>query len=317
MVNLKKTNLTGQAIIIGLIFVVVISTIVLALVSKSLTDVKISSETEEELRTFSAAEAGLEKAFVDTTILSTGGTADWTIGNSDVKITAEKVQWDSTTAFAYPDKITQDDTRQFFLAQYDDTQPDTYYFDEANYYDGSQLDVIWGEGVPDTGSVSGFSPAVSQPSVEVTLYYHAADGSYQIKRFAFGPTSNSSQGIGFDTNITDISGDDPMQTTFGPKRFAYKYTLSFDLATGDIPLFLRVRFLFNGNNGHSLAFKPPVGLIPAPTYYPTQGYKVTSQATSTSAENPSVQRIEAFKSYPILPAIFDYALFSGSNIQKP
>jgi len=302
----------GQALIIGLLFVVVVSTLVLALISRSLKDVKVSTETEEELRAFSAAEAGLEQVLNDVQVLS-GGTTNFNIGNVGVTVTTEEVQWSKTTAFTYPDLVRQDDTRQFFLTKYDETAGG---LDETGSfaYNLDSLDVLWGQVEPD--GTGGWRPTNTayQPGVEATLYYkEATSGEYKIKRFAY-----DAQGRGnFDNSVSLISGAGEINTNFGPRRFAYRATLSFGLAPGDVPLFLRVRFLFNGQVGHPLGFAVPSGLGDGSTYYPPQGYKIISQAESTSDQNGAIQRIEAFKSYPILPALFDYAVFSGGDLVKP
>jgi len=57
---MKKNS--GQITLIALLVMVVLLTIGLAVVSRSVTDIRISKETEESARAFSAAEAGIEEA---------------------------------------------------------------------------------------------------------------------------------------------------------------------------------------------------------------------------------------------------------------
>ncbi len=305
MKGLKKHSLAGQALIIGLLFVVVVSTLVLALISRSLKDVKVSTETKEELRAFSAAEAGLERVLNNpAAVLQGGGSTQVTIGNIQVNVTTQEAQWSNTVVFAYPDEVAQDEVRQFFLSKYDET---TGRLDPSYYYTGGGIDVMWGRVVYDSAA-GAYVAGPSQPGVEVTLYYQAVDG-VKIKRVAFDKLGRG----GFDlTSVVDVAGVE-VETTFGKKRFAYKATFDFGLGAGEVPLFLRVRFLFNGNTNHPLGFGVPAGI--SSSYYPPQGYKIFSQADGGG--EGAVQRLEAFKSFPILPAIFDYAIFSGSNLEKP
>ncbi len=300
-------RLKGQALIIGLLFVVVVSTIVLALISRSLKDVKISTESQKELRSFSAAEAGLEKVLNNPQAFLTQGETQINVGNVNVSVITKKAQWNKYIVFTFPDGLAQDDVRQFFLVQYDDSN---HSLDESKYYNVGSIDLLWGR-VKSNGA-----PAENQPGIEVTFYYKDGD-QIKSKRYAF-----DAQGRGnFSTNVQSV-GSTTYRTTFGKKRFAYRATINFGLnsisfgsrfASVKTPLFLRVRFLFNGQVRHPLGFAVPSDKT-GDYYYPTQGYKITSQAGGEAA-NSSVQRLEAFKSFPILPAIFDYALYSGTSLE--
>ena len=298
---MKTERLKGQALIIGLLFVVVVSTIVLALISRGLKDVKISTESQKELRSFSAAEAGLEKVLNNPQTFLTQGETQLSVDNINVNIVTEKAQWDKDVVFTFPDGLVQDEVRQFFLAQYDDSNQA---LDESNYYNAGSIDVLWGRVKADG------SPADNQPGIEVTFYYkdNGDSGKIKSKRYAF-----DAQGRGnFSTDVSTV-GDTTYLTTFGNKRFAYRATVDFGLTDDQTPLFLRVRFLFNGRVHHPVGFALPTDKT-GEYYYPTQGYKITSQAGGEIV-NSSVQRLEAFKSFPILPAVFDYALYSGTSLE--
>ncbi len=58
----KFTNQSGQTIVIILLVMVVILTIGLSITARSITDLRLSSTTEQSSRAFSAAEAGIEEA---------------------------------------------------------------------------------------------------------------------------------------------------------------------------------------------------------------------------------------------------------------
>ena len=60
--SLRFTNRSGQAALIVTLVVIVALTVAVAVISRSVTDVGISTQEEERARSFSAAEAGVEDA---------------------------------------------------------------------------------------------------------------------------------------------------------------------------------------------------------------------------------------------------------------
>ena len=69
---------SGQALILVLLSLSVVLTLVLYVVSRSVTDVAVSSQQEESVRAFSAAEAGIEK----TLVIGTGNATPAPVGDS-------------------------------------------------------------------------------------------------------------------------------------------------------------------------------------------------------------------------------------------
>ena len=119
--------------------------------------------------------------------------------------------------------------------------------------------------------------------------------SYQIKNSAYDACARNN----FDsTNIT--VGPDGIATNLGADtRFAFKRTLT----TSANLKFLRIRLLFA--NG-ALGVKTDGASLPA------QGQIVESTGTVGQAQ----RRIQFFRSYPQLSAMFDDVLFSEGNISK-
>ncbi|MCM8787836.1 MAG: pilus assembly PilX N-terminal domain-containing protein [Candidatus Omnitrophica bacterium] len=79
-----KENKKGQIALIIVLIMIVVLTIGLALISRSLTDIKISEDEKESLRAFSAAEAGIEEALRNIGAYSGGET---TIQVEDTNVT--------------------------------------------------------------------------------------------------------------------------------------------------------------------------------------------------------------------------------------
>ena len=55
---------SGQALLIVVLSLAVVLTVVLSILARSVTDIKLSTGSEESLRAFSAAEAGIERALI-------------------------------------------------------------------------------------------------------------------------------------------------------------------------------------------------------------------------------------------------------------
>ncbi|MCM8787809.1 MAG: hypothetical protein NC935_07170 [Candidatus Omnitrophica bacterium] len=83
-----KNPKNGQIALIVLLLMVVVLTIGLSLVSRSVTEVKISRDEKEALRAFSAAEAGIEEALRNIDSYIGGGTI--TVEDTNVNINVEQ-----------------------------------------------------------------------------------------------------------------------------------------------------------------------------------------------------------------------------------
>lgn len=77
-----------------------------------------------------------------------------------------------------------------------------------------------------------------------------------------------------------------------------------DPADGVYDIALRIRTFYN---------KATVAVLPTDGELPSQEYRISSTATTETGETRAV---ELTRSASALPAIFDYALFSGSNLTK-
>lgn len=82
---MKKNLKSGQTALIVLLIMVVILTVALSLISRSITDIKISQDEQEALRAFSAAEAGIEDMLNRVTLGV--GTTSVTVGTLTANVT--------------------------------------------------------------------------------------------------------------------------------------------------------------------------------------------------------------------------------------
>lgn len=290
---------SGQAIIVVLLIIVVALTIGLSVTMRSIKDIKMSTRTEESQRAFSAAEAGLEAALlsgtdVPLTGLGSGGDLDYVATVSQVGGTAE---------FVFPDKIDRDDTQQIWFVAHNPTTkeielscpPTLPNIDPC--YSGNNLDIYWGN----VGS------STTIPALEASLIYYNA-GNFGIKKYTFDPNGGRAAGNHFSNSVFNAG------YTIDSKSIQYKSSIT-DLAGSGLPIALRLRLLYN-NETHWLG-----AAIPSPTSeklaYQGDVYKSVGKAKVSGSAETETRTISFIKSYPTLPGIFDFALFSNSSLSKP
>lgn len=204
-----KRNSSGQALLIILLIMAVALTIGLSVVSRSITDIRISQEQEESARAFSAAEAGLES------LLATGG-APGTVG--DFTITTDTQDLGNSSTFVFPgDGVT--------VWLVDHLDEDTLDLDNPKSF--TDFEFHWGN-----EDLSGNEETA--PALEAVIIYKDLAGEYTTKRVAFDPKLGRSDGF------TSVSDDNH---SFGEKRFSFREQFA-DVPNGDLYA-IRIKLLYN------------------------------------------------------------------------
>ena len=170
----KKEKLQkGQAVLVVLLIMSVLLTIGLSAVSRSVTDVKVSQQTQESARAFWTAQAELEKAML---------TQDFTPGGTDgVSYSVTKVDLGGgSEEFVFPEKIDQGESAIYWLVDHN--------LDGSigsSFYSGN-FNVFWGnEG--DTGT-----------ALIVTLVYKdVPTGLFRSQKFTYDPNQARSPSTNF------------------------------------------------------------------------------------------------------------------------
>lgn len=203
MKRLPKSE--GQALLIILLIMAVALTIGLSVISRSITDIKISQQTEEAARAFSAAEAGIEEALV-----GTGTTFGGTFETTGAKFETKKAGFppEGTTEFVFPQELTIDDPQTLYLAEYNEADGTL-----TRYYTAGTIDVCWGDNA----------------AIEVSIYYQDA-GVYKVARAVVDPVGDRTPG-----------SDSPSGQCAG---LEHKKTLSLPSGANITLLFLRLRVLY-------------------------------------------------------------------------
>jgi type II secretory pathway pseudopilin PulG len=167
----------GQALLVILLVTVVILTISLAVISRSVTDLRTSRQDEDSARTFSVAEAGIEQ------LLLQGGTLAPGSFGSDYQVSGSYLLTGNSSTFDFGGgRFDQGTVQTLWLVGHNAAdQPDP----AAGTYSGASLTVHWGN--------KGQANDSSAPALEATLFYDQA--GFKVARYPFDP--NASRGNNF------------------------------------------------------------------------------------------------------------------------
>jgi len=287
----------GQALLIILLSMAVILVIVLSILSRSITDVTITSREEEALRAFSAAEAGIEQALVAGPM---SGTFDAASFDAQVSQVAE-----GSNTFVSPlDVVAGDTATVWFVAHADDGSLECSAAKPC--FTGGTMRICWGRpGTPTDG--------VTTPALEASILYAATPGdvgSIQVARATFDPNTSRRSNNSF-------AAPDAGGCTIESESYAFKKDLT--LASLGIPAgvygtqdglqLARMRFLYNTDGAQT--FGADVN-FPGNGVLPSQGKRVES----TGIAGEATRKVEVYDLFADLPAPFDSVLFTPGGITK-
>lgn len=278
-------NQSGQIAIVLLLTMLVALSIGLVVTQRSVTDVTTSTQSEQASRAFSAAEAGIERAISQ----GTTGLLQLPENDSQADVSFTPVAMSGSDAFEFP-AIFRDEIAQFWLAD-----PNSALNPPAQVYPpGSNFFIHFGE--------QSANPA---PALEVTVVtFNTNFNTYNNSRYYFDPDGSRRSNNNFSSCTTGVS----VTTTLSDgtsKQFRCRATIPA-AGSGSRPIMARARILYS-NNAQPLALQPAGG-----ANFPDQGRIYTSVGRAGESE----QRLEVFQQTGVAPSMFDYVLFSGSNITK-
>lgn len=291
-------NTSGQALLLVLLGMSVILTVALSILSSSVTDIKITTNEQDALRAFSAAEAGIEKALI------AGGSTSGIIGGSNFSATFSSGS-SSGTGYTYPTNLASGDTATIWLVNHG--------IDEALVCDathpcftGRTIKVCWG--APGTPAAASTTPAM-----EASIFYTTNPGDYGNLRIARAPYDPNGARI----PLNSFSSPDAGTCSVGQNNFAFQKTI--DLSTLGIGAgtygvanglqMIRIRLLYNTDTPQ------PIGIdanFAGNTNLPPQAVSIESTGTSGEA----TRKVQVLKNYADLPPIFDGMVFAPSDIVK-
>lgn len=276
---MKKVQ-SGQVVLILVLITVVGLTVGLSLISRTVTDVRISSQIEQSGRAFSAAEAGVETALKSAVVNGPTGTVQLPGADATYSVTGSG---GSTAVLTFP-LTSPNFTQTLWLIPHNNDGT----LDELGsaYPVDASFDICWG------------SDVLAQPALVLSLYYK--DGSdYKVAKLAF--------------DAFDVSRDNNFNKSDPPGNYCnsnYKYKKSL---TPSSALDLGEGFGVSGASKKLLAVRihvlydsTSIAIRPSTVAVPVQGKLITSIGqTGTNV----VRRIQVNQGYPALPTLLDFTLF--------
>lgn len=293
---------SGQALLIVIVTLAAVITVALSVVARSVTDLRNVGKEEESLRSFSAAEAGIEKALItanlgQTVTITDGGTLENATFVAQVSDFAQ-----GASQFSHPKEMLSGESATVWFIAHDQNGDLTCGIPTQPCFTGNRMRICWG--------LSGTNGSVATtPAMEVSVTYDPdANGNWddiQIARAAYDPNSGR-RGSNF------FASPDSGTCTIGNKTYQFQKNIQFnsDLGinnTGGL-LVARIRMLYNTTTAQPIG----IDVNGSGSLLPGQGKRVESVGRS----GESSRKVEAYTLFPDLPSIFDSAIFSPIGITK-
>lgn len=302
-----RFNQSGQIILVLLLTMLVALSIGLVVTTRSISDVKSSTQTEQAARAFSAAEAGIEEAAQ----LGTPGTHSvGTLGNDALATVETKFLPDASGrdfAIEYP-PIGKETIAQFWLAD-----PDS----GNGYYTNSSVSAYF-------GNLTSYPSEDEKPAIALTFVNYdrvaRAYSSYKVYLDSVANRANINS-FTYAGCATPPGAIDTTMSTGSQFLCSANVTIKKDKtgtldctsANNCVPMLVRARVLYSSASQKiALRPNPPCPTGPNPTCLPPQ----VSLFTSTGTAGQSQKTIQVFRLKKVVPAWFDYAIFSAGDITK-
>ena len=271
----KRSSQSGQIVLIVLLVLTIATTIALSLISRSTTDVTISSQLEDSSRAFGAAEAGIEEALKSGT--GTGGAKVLTAG---VTYSASVSSIGGAAGvFQFSKKSFRGVTETLWLVAHNADGS----LAETPTYTNPSFSVCW-------------TSETTKPAITASIIYKRA-GMYYVAKDAFDPDAARAAANTFN-GVTASSGGCGVPSMY--RRLITFADYGINPVT-DTLLMLRIRPVYSDTQ---LAIDAPVAL-------PLQGNKIESSGTTGAG---ITRKILVYRQYHVASGIFDRSLYSQSSL---
>ena len=323
----KNFKTSGQALLVVLLAMSVVLTLVLSVVARSVTDVSITSYSEDSVRAFDAAEAGVEQAIVK------GGGINQNFDNgAQVNAFIDPLNPEGgvndQNQFLYPVELSSGESATFWFVSHDANGNLTC--SGSGCYTGTGIfRICWGS----KGNVYNDSPTPptthAKPAIELSIYYdwnlatNSIGGAISSGDFSNVKVSK----ITLDPNgsrrsLNNFGSTDSGQCTIANRNYQFRkggnlldfsdtppslFTIPPNCSGEDGCLLMaRVRMLYN-DTPDQIAID-----MQNPDSLPVQGAVIKSTGSSGSTE----RKINLVRGYPELPTVFDSVIFSKGDLIK-
>lgn len=281
----NRNNQKGQAVLIVLLSLSVVLIIVLFIMSRSITDISLSTREEDALRAFSAAEAGVERALV-----TGSNTGQLEIEDATFNATVSEFA-DGASEVVYPISLKSGEIATFWFRR----------AGETNSFNGSEIKYCWG----DDGT-----SATNSPALEVTIFYTTTPNDLTTLRVARATLDADASRRGSNHFGTALESD----CLIGDETFAFQGTLNMaslnisNYAQAGVLQYSTAKVLYNTTTSHRVG----IDVSGTGSVLPSQGSVVVSDGSYGNSN----RKVEVYQLHPEVPSIFANALFSSSGIIK-
>jgi hypothetical protein len=268
---MEENIMRGQMLLIVVLVMVVILTVGLSTASRTITNIRVSTDEEDSERAFSAAEAGLEQALGRD--LSVSGTLDNTSSYSTniIQLSGREFLINNNLA------VLKDDAADVWLSNYPNY---------TNPYSGN-MTIYWGA----AGNNCSTSEATNTMAALDIIIISGTRINPQVTHYPVDPCAARRTGNNF--------GNAQGGGTIGGRNFPYRTTITVNsgLIARIIPLYASTPIGVQACNGGGGSC----------SVLPGQGTLIESTGISENAQ----RKIVTFRSYPKLPTeLFPFVLFS-------
>ncbi|OGG16751.1 hypothetical protein A3D78_01490 [Candidatus Gottesmanbacteria bacterium RIFCSPHIGHO2_02_FULL_39_14] len=272
----------GQIVLILVLITVVGLTIGLSLISRTITDIRISSQIEQSSRAFSAAEAGIETALRGNIAVGPTGTVSLEGASANFA-----VQTLGGTSDNYNLPLTEAGNSQtVWLIEHSDDN--TINESGESYPTNSIIEICFGSKSEVTEEKA--------PAILVSLYYKEA-AEYKVAKKAFDPYEARDNGFDHADELGPYCGNFLYRKKIIAHQDGDSGTVDFDIQPSSTLLLMRIQPLYEAT---AITVDPEREL-------PIQG-KIISSIGQTSTG--VARKIQVYQSYPVLPGLLDFTFFS-------
>ncbi len=266
----------GQVLLVVVLIITVVLTVSLSLFTRSIVNVKLTTEEDQSQKALSAAEAGIEQ-----TIIANQEIPNGTFSNN-TSFSTSKRQLSGTEFLLNNGKLVfKDEGADIWLSEYSSNTSQLY----TNPWGGT-LTLFWGSSTDTCSPVEGTSSGGGNSMAAIELIvFTGTRNNPSSARYAYDPCDVRRNSNNF--SAPQLGG------TAAGKSFAYNVTISIPAGTG---LIARVIPLYANSY---------LGIQSSPAL-PPQGTVIESTGTAGEVK----RKVSVLQEHPLLPAeVFNYTLF--------
>lgn len=272
-----KSN-SGQIVLVLVLITVVGLTIGLSLISRTITDVRISSQIEQSGRAFSAAEAGIETALRAN--INVGPTGSVTLPGAQANYSVT-IQGGSSDSYNLP--FTQvNGSQNVWLVEHN--SDGTLNLSGYSYPVSSTFDICWG------------SPSSVDSAILLTLIYRIGT-RYSLVKMPFDSISRGNNFVLADILGNYCNGNYKYKVTVIPGTDTNSNTDDLGISGTATLILLRLQVLYSAT---------AISVLPT-SVLPSQGIIINSVGQTDTGV---VRKIQVSQGYATLPTLLDFSLYS-------